>query len=709
MKAYSGMMKTINWFYAAVLSLLLFSACGKEGDPLKDAYGYLKLNFTQDNEEIVVKGERTTEPVFSVNILNSSGVIVRSCADHRELESEPLKLKAGTYSVNASSGENVNCAFEKPFYQGSKTIAVKAGNVENGEVICTLANVKVSIKIDDSMNEHFKEYLVTVKNSGSNTGLIYSSAANTLNSAGYFVPEGSLAWSLYLVNNNDIVFDGDVKGMITDIKPREHYILKFKASESNGEGGASNVTIVVDDSVNDKEQNFEINLNKKPKPVYNGEGFNLSEMQRIPEETQLPWKVSVEAGAGLARMVVSHTSLAFANAGIPYSFDLLNLTPAEKAAVQAAGLVWENGEPGTLNLTMNFTGILSKLPLGNYTINFSALDKQAQEVEAAFGFEIIPGVETTSLSVEPWAKRAFFYGVWNTLEKPAGLGMEYRKAADAEWIRIMEGFTIEGNKYSVEVKGLEPNTAYVMRTFTGKESSNEIAFTTEKAEQIPNMSFDNWYKDGKHWYANENSSSFWWDSGNKGANTLSEVNPTAPTSEVAVAGEGKQAARMESKTVFGILAAGNIYLGQFGKTIGTSGAEIYFGRPYTGRPSSLKGYYNYIPKSIDKTKSPYDNLKGQSDMCQIYIILADWGSWYTVNTSEKRFIDVANDPGIIAYGEMTRNENTNGYQSFEIPLEYRNKRTPTHCIIVASASKYGDFFTGGVGSVLYIDEFEFTF
>ena len=42
--------------------------------------------------------------------------------------------------------------------------------------------------------------------------------------------------------------------------------------------------------------------------------------------------------------------------------------------------------------------------------------------------------------------------------------------------------------------------------------------------------------------------------------------------------------------------------------------------------------------------------------------------------------------------------------------EYRDRtRTPKYIVIVAAASKYGDYFTGGVGSTLYLDEFSFVY
>ena len=50
------------------------------------------------------------------------------------------------------------------------------------------------------------------------------------------------------------------------------------------------------------------------------------------------------------------------------------------------------------------------------------------------------------------------------------------------------------------------------------------------------------------------------------------------------------------------------------------------------------------------------------------------------------------------------------YREFTINLEYRDlDRKPTHVIVVAASSKYADYFTGGNGSTMYIDEFQFLF
>jgi hypothetical protein len=43
----------------------------------------------------------------------------------------------------------------------------------------------------------------------------------------------------------------------------------------------------------------------------------------------------------------------------------------------------------------------------------------------------------------------------------------------------------------------------------------------------------------------------------------------------------------------GTFATGNLYTGKFVKIIGMSGAEMYHGVPFKGRPKSLSGYVHY--------------------------------------------------------------------------------------------------------------------
>ena len=62
---------------------------------------------------------------------------------------------------------------------------------------------------------------------------------------------------------------------------------------------------------------------------------------------------------------------------------------------------------------------------------------------------------------------------------------------------------------------------------------------------------------------------------------------------------------------------------------------------------------------------------------------------------------------MVAYGRFQSGDAIPEYIPFEIELNYTStSRVPRYILITASASKYGDYFTGGAGSVLYLDDLE---
>ena len=169
-----------------------------------------------------------------------------------------------------------------------------------------------------------------------------------------------------------------------------------------------------------------------------------------------------------------------------------------------------------------------------------------------------------------------------------------------------------------------------MRAVSAEDKeTKEITFTTEKADSVPNMSFDAWYQDGGAWYPNADAGNFWWDSANGGTKTLS-IYPTTPAEEeyIYVKGEGKNAAKLQSKEAALVgLAAGNIYTGRFIKAVISltdPGAELDWGVPFTSRPLALTGYYHYIPVTVNK--GDYNGMSGKTDIGQVQVMLTD-GPW----------------------------------------------------------------------------------
>lgn len=311
-------------------------------------------------------------------------------------------------------------------------------------------------------------------------------------------------------------------------------------------------------------------------------------------------------------------------------------------------------------------------------------------------------VEVTS--VNAWARKADVKALFDGTGAPV---LEYRVGGDGSWTAVQDA-VIAGSGVSAQITGLEPSTSYQVRLVNGDMSSKVVDFQTEEAAQIPNLKFDTWWCDGDPagkgiWYPySQGDSAPVWDSANPGAATFIGSS-TSPEENFVKSGK---AARMESKYAVIAFAAGNIYTGKFGKIAGV-GAELDWGYPFTSRPTALKGWYSYSPKVINRTKEPYTSLAGEMDKCKVQIILTDWDGQFRINTTTGTFVDIENDPNIIAFAEFTSDRATEGYEEFRLELKYRDKtRKPKYIVIAACASALGDYFTGGEGSVMYVDEFE---
>lgn len=314
-----------------------------------------------------------------------------------------------------------------------------------------------------------------------------------------------------------------------------------------------------------------------------------------------------------------------------------------------------------------------------------------------------------TLTVDAWSKVVWAYG---SGPATAENGFEYKKADDSEWTRVpAEYVTASQGSFSCYIPHLEPLTEYAVRTYSDSFIGNEIRVTTQSTADIPDGGFDQWNKtaDGM-WCPWNLDGERYWDTGNPGSMTLKQ-NLTTPT-DYTPDGSG-QAARCETKFVsflgIGKLGAGSIFTGVYVGTDGTNGI-LSFGRQWNLRPTALKGYYQYNGKTIDRADDKdFKYLVGRPDSCHIYVALTDWTAPYEIRTNPKsRVLFDKTAPYIIAYGELTYSGDMSGYQPFNIKLNYVDtSKVPSYLQITCATSKYGDYFTGGVGSVLFVDQFSF--
>lgn len=326
-------------------------------------------------------------------------------------------------------------------------------------------------------------------------------------------------------------------------------------------------------------------------------------------------------------------------------------------------------------------------------------------------------IEQTDVSVEiehvdAWSNVAWVYA---NAEEGKENGFEYRRAdaADNDWIAApAEWITHNGGSFTLRLIHLDSQMTYLVRATSDNDHSAEVEFTTEATYQLPNSDFSQWWLDGKVWCPWSQDGESFWSTGNKGAATLGNSN-TVP-SESYDSPTGYSGAVLETKfvgiSILGKIASGNLFAGEYVKTVGTNGI-LSFGRPFTARPTKLKARIKYTTAPItdaSKSNPNFQYMIGQPDTCIVWCSLGDWDEPYEIRTSPSdRQLFSRTDPGVIAYGQYQSGESINDYVDVEIPLEYNaTDRTPKYILVTASASKYGDYFTGGRGAVLYIDSYE---
>lgn len=322
-----------------------------------------------------------------------------------------------------------------------------------------------------------------------------------------------------------------------------------------------------------------------------------------------------------------------------------------------------------------------------------------------FVYQTDEGGSGGSADVFPMTTKAILKGSIQSGKKPE---IEYAKQSDSSWKSVPSSdISVSGTSFTATLSGLSASTTYKYRVSVDGTAGSEQTFTTVAAVALENGKLENWSQDGKVWNPNAADADPFWGTGNPGAASFIG-NLTEPTDE-SISGK---AALLETKNAVIKLGAGNLFTGDF-QLDGLNGL-LHFGRPFTSFPTALRLYYKYTSTTINMIGDNVGNLasmKGEPDICHIYIALSDKSEPYEIkNDPKNRKLFDPKDPNIIAYGEFTSNQTTSSYKQIEIPLEYRyTNRTPKYIIIVASSSKYGDYYIGGVGSKLWLDEMELVY
>lgn len=728
-------MKIANFYIVTALTCVSFclGAC-KEDRDIAGEQGTLQLSVGMSDKITVASRTLSSEEqtqlkqACKVRIYNETSLVRKYEGTDNVPSSIPLM--SGTYSVRVTAGDSVAASFDQRFFEGNEEFTITKGQQSPVEVKCGIANTVLAFTWDESLKEAFEgDCQVTVTSA---TGeLVYSSA--NADAKGYFsLPADNRKLTCKFTATKLTGGTYEQTTELTDAQPATLYNMtcKYTATGQETTGGAW-LTLSVDETPL-SEETTTIGIKQRPvivcKDADNIE-YDLEQPMYLATNTKGTYYLIVSTSSPLKGALLQNDR--FTEFGVPAnSMDLMNLG-GKDASVEASGIslhapnaIMETG--GTWKIQFS-EELIAKMTAqeGQVTTTLTATDKNGKQRMVTWNIVVSNATVATTEAIpyEIWTSKATLHGkVTGTLASTPKF--QYRvKGSGSSWTTVDADLT--ESTFSKEITGLNPGTTYEYQAMDGTQASTVTCeFTTETTFQPENASFEAVSDSSSIILIHGTGQSTWWDTGNHGSFTM---NKNVTTPDTSVKHSGNQSLLLSSQFVgmgkIGKFASGNLFAGKYLDTEGTDGV-LGWGRPCTSRPKALKVYVRYEPAIVDNGGDYIAN--GATDQGIIYVAIGDWagqeangGTWpFVVRTKKASSLfstekGTYSGDGIIAYGEKTFEEAYNdggNMKELTINLDYDNfggnQRKPTSIIIVASASKYGDYFQGGDGSKMWLDDME---
>lgn len=685
-----------------------------------------------------------------VFIENSRGVMRK----YKGLANIPasIKLSTGQYVCNAWTGDSVAASFDSKFYRGQQPFEIIENESTSVSMKCNIANVVVSVDAASVAETGLKNPKITFTSS---RGSLEFDETMLADNKGYFMIPSPQDAKNYTAENRTITVniegtteDGQAyskESKIQNVERAHEYQIALSADKPSIDEGGALIQLIIKDIpiIDDTVEIF-------PAPIVKGYGFDIAEQLINTDRTFNDQKLYICEYKGTKSVQVGFSE----NFTDMTDGDLLNNTYVEQLLSKGITVERQNSkdaESGVDVYEMYVTfpaAFLNALPSSStqYTVAITATDSRNLVTSASLRIansndaiekiddaiaDPAPDPDTNPMAV--LATKATLTGTLYNADA-ARYGFKYRKAGESAWNEAVANGSAgaprrtranKGTAYSVTLSGLEAGTTYEFKAFADDfESTNIQTFTTEAKYIIPNASMEEWSTYQAQTMLGPKTVTFpgtgdvttHWDSGNEGAATANGILTNKSTDMVH---SGTYSARLESKIIFKMIAAGNLFFGDYVKTDGTNGV-LALGREYNGsHPTKLRVYANYRPGtnlSIKDDNKDYvgDLTDSGCDNGQIYVALTVGAVDIRTKPADRKLFNV-DDEQVLAYGQVTWKEafGPDGQlQMVEIPIEYKaNARTtrPTHLVITCCASKFGDFFSGADGSVMYLDDFELVY
>lgn len=717
-------MNIMNKCIAAAAVIVLAASCSDERQDTA-GQGKLILN-TNINSDLTVVSRATQEELAdgaTIWIANEKGV-VRSYKGISQVPAS-IDLVTGQYKAIAWAGDSVSASFDSRCYKGATPFEVKAGATTQISLDCNIANAVVSVLYDADVDKVLTDYTMTV---GHKRGSLVFNGRD--DRKGYFMmpsysPDLEYELKGTLLDGKEFTFAGEIK----EAQPATEYVLNVKYTEKENTMGGAVFSITID------RHEIEItnHITLVAAPTITGYDFDISQPIVAESGNVGRRSVYVTSATRIASIDISSTLLRNVAVLDGEDCDLLHLSASGESALAGYGINFsQKYDESTdqhlvqINLEPELTNALAN---GEYSFVITATNASgnggsglSSSATVLINVSDAPVINLPVKDEEVGTRSAVLRGTVAKDTDEDRLGFNYRTAGSGQWT-FVAGTPVgrsfaAGTEFTATVGGLQPNTRYEYAVVCGSfVSPTTQVFATAAEPQLPNAGFETWNTSGKVYLIAADDASMFWDSGNHGS-AATGANITTP--ESTIKHSGNYSAKLETSQLFGVIAAGNIFTGHFLGTENVTKGILGWGRPFTGHPKAMKLWVKYTPAAISKTGDykGSDISVGSPDKGIVYVALLDDTkasyqsySWpVIVRTADLAGYSFKKDAAnVVAYGEHIFAEATPGSDMIEVTIPIDDKRPGakvSNILVVASASIYGDYYCGGKGSTMYIDDVE---
>ena len=595
--------------------------------------------------------------------------------------------------------------------------AVKPGETTNVAVVCQIVNTVVEVKFDDSILQNLAPgYSVwiaggeKVDEQAAEAGSVPALRFTTEGTGYYTLPAGmtSLAWLFRgtHVEGKNV----EMEDYIPNVKAGGKYTLTFKYSPDLP-GYIDCVLISVDPGTDDKDDEIIFS----PDPAVISEGFDITEIQKYRSGEK---KYRIMAFSELTRFTVSVGDK---------SYDALNGT--------TEGISLEPVDKYNVRLTLS-DAFFASCQAGDQKVTLRIEDANGGSSEVATTYRLEGLVPVTADDYDLWANTVTLRVVSFTPGTTVQFGL---RSSGGEW-QPMAG-TSQGDDFITATyapqwvpQTVKEQTVYTQAAGTGIIATHSYdfraiingtettgTFTAGEVQPIPNGDMSGWSMTGGFAFPNAAGESFW----SSGNNTMTK---TLCTSTDVKFGKSAPAAKLTSTNML-VLAAGNLFTGEFAYKSFTG--TVQFGQTYafTARPSAMKVKYHAHVGTVDKVRTSGDICpyikKGDPDMARIFVAIVDWNAPHEVVSGmtttkgawdPEKGIDNVSEGKILGYGSLWITQSTDGEDMQDAELDivwYDHETRPAEgkysLVISCACNAYGDYFTGCSKNVMYVDDFEWVY